>query len=63
MSASIFGSRFSGSRTPAWHGLGTVFTDKPSASEAFTRTGLDYPYIEAPVLAHVDGVMIPMAAV
>ena len=61
MAASIFGTRFSGARTPAWHSLGTVFTDRPSVSEAFTRTGLDYPYIEAPVLAHVDGVMIPVA--
>lgn len=62
MSAQIFGERFSGARTPAWHGLGTVFNDSPSASEAFSRTGLDYPYLECPVLAQVDGsVLLPVA--
>jgi hypothetical protein len=46
MPASIFGSRFTGRREPAWHGLGTVFEDAPLASEAIVRSGMDYVVVE-----------------
>lgn len=42
MPASIFGDRFYGRREPAWHGLGTVFTEPLTASEAVQKAKLDY---------------------
>jgi phage/plasmid-like protein (TIGR03299 family) len=49
MPASIFGSRFTGRREPAWHGLGTVFEDAPLASEAIVRSGMDYVVAKCPL--------------
>jgi hypothetical protein len=49
MPASIFGSRFTGKREPAWHGLGTVFEDAPLASEAIVRSGMDYVVAKCPL--------------
>ena len=37
MPASIFGDRFVGFREPAWHGIGTTFTDHITVSEAVER--------------------------
>lgn len=42
MPADIFGDRFYGLREPAWHRIGTVFTEPLSVSEAVRRAGLDY---------------------
>jgi phage/plasmid-like protein (TIGR03299 family) len=49
MPASIFGSRFTGKREPAWHSLGTVFEDAPLASEAIVRSGMDYVVTKCPL--------------
>lgn len=54
MSANIFGERFLGKREPAWHGLGTVFNEDLTASEAVTKGGLDYKIVQAPLIAHFD---------
>ncbi len=51
MAHDIFGERFHGFRQPAWHGLGTVFTDaQKSASEAFVDGGLDYEVAKCPII-------------
>lgn len=42
MTAAIFGERFASLREPAWHGLGTVFTDPLTATEAAQLARLDY---------------------
>ena len=42
MPASIFGERFVGFRQPAWHGLGTVFEDRITVSEAVSRANLGF---------------------
>lgn len=53
MTANIFGNRFIGYREPAWHQLGTVFTDRPTASEAVRRASLDYTVIKSPLYTAV----------
>lgn len=58
MSANIFGERFLGNRVPAWHGLGTVFTDQPTAVEAVHRAGLDFKVEKMPVCVDVNGEMV-----
>ena len=50
----IFGSRFIGARTPAWHALGEVIQpDKngklPSVKEMVRRAGIDFEYVKVPV--------------
>jgi phage/plasmid-like protein (TIGR03299 family) len=42
MTASIFGDRFAAFREPAWHGLGTVFQERMSATDAALLAKLDY---------------------
>lgn len=42
MAHGIFGDRFLSLREPAWHGLGTTFTDPITATEAVSRSKLDY---------------------
>lgn len=42
MSANIFGDRFLGFREPAWHALGTVFTEPITATESVLRGKMDY---------------------
>lgn len=54
MSANIFGSRFLGAREPAWHGLGNVFTDPISASEAVVSCKLDYKVTKLPLTGLVQ---------
>lgn len=39
MGHNLFGERFADARKPAWHGLGTVFNDELTASEALERMG------------------------
>jgi phage/plasmid-like protein (TIGR03299 family) len=55
VSASIFGERFIGNREPAWHGIGTVFTDTPTVSQAVQRAALDYRVETFPVFLPVYG--------
>lgn len=51
MVENIFGARFVGARTPAWHALGTVIPDgqKVSVEEALKIGGIDYRYHMAPI--------------
>lgn len=56
MPASLFGERFIGYRTPAWHKLGIILPEGENltAAEAFRRAGLDYRYHILPI-----GVTLP----
>lgn len=47
-------------RTPAWHKLGTVVNEAPSISDAIQLAGLDWPVVEAPLTASVNGVAVPV---
>jgi len=42
MADNVFGNRFYGRDTPAWHGKGTVFTGKKTLVEAVAESGCDY---------------------
>lgn len=53
MSANIFGERFYGHRTPAWHEIGTVLQEDLSVSDAFKRVGLNYEVNKVPLIADV----------
>jgi hypothetical protein len=61
MSHEIFGQRFNGYKEPAWHGLGTVFTEPMLATEVIE--GLDYEVVTSPLIAAVqdgdDTVIVP----
>lgn len=48
MAHEIFGDRFVGMRTPAWHGLGTILQEQVTAAEALVIGGIDYLYYDAP---------------
>ena len=50
MTHEIFGERFIGARTPAWHNLGTVFTDAPTMTEALVRAKITYAVKKIPLL-------------
>ena len=54
MPASIFGERFVGFRQPAWHGLGTVFEDRITVSEAVSRANLGFEIHKAQNFARID---------
>ena len=54
MPASIFGERFVGFREPAWHGLGTIFVDKVSVTEAVGMADIGFEIVKAPNFAHLD---------
>lgn len=49
MPAEIFGERFYGKREPAWHRIGTVFTEPLTVSEAVEKAGLDYKITLEPI--------------
>lgn len=49
MAHELFGERFLGRRTPAWHGLGQTFDEPLTATEAFERAGLDYRIDKRPI--------------
>ena len=53
----IFGDRFSGRETPAWHELGTVFTGDKSCEQAVVESGVDYKITTAPLYVKVGDVM------
>lgn len=60
MAHNIFGVRFLGRREPAWHGLGKVFTEPLSATEAIEEAGVDFQIAKVPLFAQVsEGAYIP----
>jgi phage/plasmid-like protein (TIGR03299 family) len=54
MAHNLFGERFLGYRRPAWHGLGQVFTDRPTASEALARVDMEYHIAKRPIFYQVE---------
>ena len=56
MTADLFGERFIGMRTPAWHKLGIILPDdqQVTASEAFEQANLNFKYHTLPI-----GVTLP----
>lgn len=56
MTANLFGERFIGHRTPAWHSLGKTFEKELTASEAIVKGSLNFKIITSPLVAHIDGV-------
>lgn len=57
MVANLFGERFIGMRTPAWHGLGIILPSdqQVTASEAFALAKLNYKYHILPIGATLPG--------
>lgn len=53
MSHEVFGNMAGYTRKPAWHGLGTVFENAPTAVEAVRAIGADFPYTLEPLVAAV----------
>lgn len=60
MGHNLFGDRFADARKPAWHGLGTVFNDELTASEALERVG---SYHVKLVPATADGIPLDKHAI
>ena len=61
MSHEVFQSRFVGHKSPAWHGLGTVFDEPIDATAAFQLMGA-FDVIKEPVFrvdANSEGLAIP----
>jgi len=57
----IFGQRFLGNRQPAWHGLGRVFTDPMTATDAVRQAGADFQVIKLPLTVNApDGYTIEL---
>lgn len=61
MAHNIFGSRFASHRTPAWHGLGTVFQEDMTAEAAFEMVGM-YK-VELEPIQTVSGLVLPNKAI
>lgn len=62
MPAVIFGNRFRGRGVPAWHGIGRVFENDPSAVEATKDADCDYQVFKTPIYADMPGkgrILIP----
>jgi phage/plasmid-like protein (TIGR03299 family) len=55
MPAVIFNNSFRGRGVPAWHGIGEVFNDDPTARTAFELAGLDYMVEKTPIYADIPG--------
>lgn len=53
MPAVIFGNRFRGRGVPAWHHIGHVFNDDPTALEAMKAADMLYPIHKTPVYADI----------
>lgn len=49
MAANTYGDRMAFRDAPAWHSLGTVFTDSPTATEALRRARLGYDVERVPL--------------
>ena len=45
MPASLFGERFFGRRTPAWHGLGTVLDADLTVSQALEHVDIGFEIV------------------
>lgn len=54
----IYGERFISRETPAWHGLGTTFTEPLTATEAVEAAGIDYRVEKQPHEVWVDEVLV-----
>ena len=60
MAHNIFGDRFYGHRTPAWHRIGTVMNQDATVSEAMQYIDVDFEILTAPVMAIMpDGTQVP----
>lgn len=60
MAHNLFGERFIGMRTPAWHQLGIVPTEQITATEAFELAKLNYKYHILPIGSTLpDGTFLP----
>ena len=60
MAHKIFGDRFFGHRTPAWHRIGTVMDNDCTVSEAMQYIDVDFEILTAPVMAVLpDGTQVP----
>ena len=60
MPASIFGERFYGRRTPAWHRIGTVMDQDATVTEAMKYIDVDFEIFTTPVVAQMpDGTVVP----
>jgi len=57
MSHALFGERFLGVRTAAWHGLGLVLPEPVHPLEAIAQARLDFNIHTAPLLVDLGGVM------
>jgi len=55
MPASIFGERFYGRRTPAWHRIGTVMDTDATVSEAMQYVDVDFEIYTSPTYIYLDG--------
>jgi len=55
MPASIFGERFYGRRTPAWHRIGTVMDVDATVSEAMKYVDVDFEIYTSPTYIYIDG--------
>lgn len=55
MPAVIFGNRFRGRGVPAWHHIGRVFNDDPTALEAMKEADMLYSVEKTPVYADIAG--------
>lgn len=56
MAHELFGERFLGKREPAWHGLGTVFTENISPVEAVHQADMAFNITTEPLLVELGGV-------
>ena len=54
MPATIFGERFVGFKQPAWHGLGTVFNERLTVSEAVALADIGFDIHKAQNFARMD---------
>ena len=55
MPASIFGERFYGRRTPAWHRIGTVMDLDATVTEAMQYIDVDFEIYTTPTFVQVNG--------
>lgn len=63
MSHEVFGNMAAYARTPAWHGLGRVFDEPLTATQAVEMIGADFNYTLQPVIAAIpdgNGKRIPL---
>ena len=54
MAANIFGDRFFGRRTPAWHRVGTVMDADMTATEAMRISKIGFPVRKLPAFIQLE---------